>query len=195
MTWTPRDRDVAEGARVRDLDFFELAPAAGPSLHAAMAACAPRLLAALPGFAVAATAEWTTEAGGEDAVVHARGTTIDEAALAATFREHPDVVQVRARFHLEVVALDGVTAVTLEDGARLHLEREDAQLAILLDLHVDLYAKRKLGAMTGDNAALARLKRTAPRRVPRAAPRADRRTRRRRRRPRLRRPGLRARLR
>ncbi len=124
---------------------FELVPPPGADLAAAMAACARGMLAALPGFAVPATAEWTTEAGGEDAVVHARGTQIDEAALAATFREHPDVIQLALDLDLLVLAPDGVTEAVLEEGARLHLEREDGKLALWLDLHVDLYARRTRG--------------------------------------------------
>ena len=45
---------------------FELTAAPGQPLIDAMAACARRMLAALPGFAIPATAEWTTESGGEE---------------------------------------------------------------------------------------------------------------------------------
>jgi hypothetical protein len=134
---------------------YEVVPAPGQPLPEAMAACARGMLAALPGFAVPATAEWTMEAGGEDAVVHGRGTKIDEATLDATFREHPDVVQLALDLDLRVTAPDGVTETTLEEGARLHLEREEAQLALWLDLHADLYARRTWGEHR-DNAELAR---------------------------------------
>ena len=134
---------------------FELTPAPGQSPAAAMAEVARGMLEALPGFATPAVAEWTTAAGGEDAVVHGRGTPIEEPTLAATFRDH-DVIQLALDLDLLVVAPDGVTETVLEEGARLHLEREDAQLALWLDLHVDLYARRTLGE-TRDNEHLARL--------------------------------------
>ncbi len=140
--------------------IYEIAPASGQLLPAAMAECARAMLAALPGFAVPAVAEWTTEAEGEDAVVHGRGTRIDEATLAATFRDHPDVIHLALDLDLLVIAPDGATEAVLEEGARLHLEREEAGLALWVDLHVDLYARRTLGE-DRDNEQLARL--NAPR--------------------------------
>ena len=139
---------------------FELNVPRGELPAIAMAACAHRMLAALPGFAVPATAEWTTESGGEDAVVHGRGARIEDAALAETFRAHPDVVELALDLDLEVVAPDGLTEAVVEEGARLHLEREGATLAIWIDLHADLYARRTRGEIR-DNATLARL--NAPR--------------------------------
>lgn len=134
---------------------FELEAAPGQPLIDAMAACARRMLAALPGFAIPATAEWTTESGGEDAVVQGRGTQIDEAAIAASFRAHRDVIQLALDLDLQLVDPSGRESV-LEDGARLHVEREDALLVLWLDLNVDLYARRTHGTVR-DNDRLAHL--------------------------------------
>jgi hypothetical protein len=140
--------------------LYELASDPGQPSPAVMAECARRMLGALPGFAVPAAAEWTTEAGGEDAVVHGRGTPIDEATLATTFRDHPDVIHLAFDLDLLVLAPDGATEMVLEGGARLHLEREEGKLALWLDLHVDLYARLTMGEHR-DNERLARL--NAPR--------------------------------
>ncbi len=138
---------------------FERVPAPGETLVEAMAACARGLVVALPGFAVPAAAEWTTEAAGDDAVVHGRGTRIDEAVITATFRAHPDVVHLAFDLDLQVARAGAeATEVTLDDmiqdGARLHVEREDDVIAIWLALNVDLYARRTFG-VERDNTQLA----------------------------------------
>jgi hypothetical protein len=133
---------------------FQLA-APGRPLIEAMAVCAGQLLHALPGFALPATAEWTTESGGEDAVMHPRGTRIDNATIAATFRDHRDVIHLALDLDLQLVEPTGGAEVVLVNGARLHLEREDELLALWLNLNVDLYARRTFGA-NRDNDQLAR---------------------------------------
>jgi hypothetical protein len=134
-----------------------LAPGAAPS--AAIAACARGVLAALPGFATPAAADWTTESAGDGAVVHARGASIDAATVDDTVRAHPDVIALALDLDLAAVAPDG-TDVTLDDGAAIHIELEDANLVLWLSLHADLYARRTFG-VDRDNDRLAAL--NAPR--------------------------------
>jgi len=134
---------------------FELALPPGGSPAEAIAACARGLLAALPGFAAPAVADWTTASGGDAAVVQARGTAIDDARVAETLHAHPDLIALALDLDLQVVAPDGVTEAIVEDGAVLHVELEDAQLVLWLSLNVDLYARRSFG-VNRDNAQLAR---------------------------------------
>jgi hypothetical protein len=136
---------------------FELALAATPA--AAIAACARAVLAALPGFASPAVADWTTASAGDEAALQRRGTPIDAATVDATLGAHPDLIALALDLDLHVVAPDG-SEVTLEDGAVVHVELEDTQLVLWLSLHVDLYARRTWGARR-DNEQLARL--NAPR--------------------------------
>ena len=114
---------------------FEIARPPDAPAAAAIAACARGVLAALPGFAVPAVADWTTESAGDEAAVQARGTTIDDAT---------------------------VTEATIDDGAVVHIELEDVdvpgrtRLVLWFSLNVDLYARRTFGT-TPDNEQLARL--------------------------------------
>jgi hypothetical protein len=137
---------------------FEV-PLRGTTPAGAIATCAHGLLAALPGFAVPAVADWTTASAGDEAALQPRGTRIDDATIDTTLRLHPDLIALALDVDLQVVAPDG-SEVTLEDGAVLHIELEDDQLVLWFALHVDLYARRTLGA-NPDNEPLAR--RNAPR--------------------------------
>ncbi len=142
---------------------FELPLPPDAPAAAAIAACARGVLAALPGFAVPAVAEWTTESAGDDAAVQGRGTTIDEATVAETLRAHPDLIALALDLDLQVLAPDGATDAIVDDGAMVRIERIeriDAQLGLWVSLNVDLYARRSFGA-NPDNEQLARL--NAPR--------------------------------
>jgi hypothetical protein len=139
---------------------YELPLAPGVAPSAAIAACARGVLAALPGFATPALADWTTESAGDEAAVQARGASIDAATVDQTVRAHPDVIALALDLDLAVVAPDGTTEVALEDGAVVHIELDDANLVVWLSLHVDLYARRTFG-VERDNDQLAQL--NAPR--------------------------------
>jgi hypothetical protein len=138
---------------------FELPLSAGAPPAAAIAACARAVLAALPGFATPAVADWTTASAGDEAAVQRRGTPIDAVTVDATLRAHPDLIALALDLDLRVVGPDG-TEVALEDGAVVHIELEDRQLVLWFSLHADLYARRTWGAQR-DNDPLARL--NAPR--------------------------------
>lgn len=139
---------------------FERVVSSGESLAGEMERVGRAMLAALPGFAIAAAAHWTTDAAGDEAVLHARGTQIDDALLASTFGEHADVRGVELELDLVVTAPDGVTEVVLERAAQLYLEGEPDKIVVWLDLHVDLYARRSWG-VERDNQQLAEI--NAPR--------------------------------
>lgn len=138
---------------------YELPLPAGTPPAAAIAACARGVLAALPGFAIPAVADWTTASAGDAAAVQPRGTPIDAAAVDATLRTHPDLIALALDLDLQVAAPDG-TEVALPDGAVVHVELEERQLVFWFSLHVDLYARRTSGSRA-DNEPLAR--RNAPR--------------------------------
>jgi hypothetical protein len=111
----------------------------------AIGACARGALAALPGFAVPAVAEWTTESAGDDAAVQPRGTTIDEATVIETLRQHPDVIAFALELDLLVLVPDGITEETIEEGGGLHIELEPSGLVLWFSLNVDLYAAQSFG--------------------------------------------------
>jgi hypothetical protein len=138
---------------------YELPLSAGAPPAAAIAACARGVLAALPGFATPAVADWTTASAGDEAAVQPRGTPIDAATVDATLRAHPDLIALALDLDLQVAAPDGAEVV-LPDGAVVHIELEDHQLAFWFSLHVDLYARRTSGTVP-DNEPLAH--RNAPR--------------------------------
>jgi hypothetical protein len=138
---------------------YELPLVPGVAPSAAIAACARGVLAALPGFATPAVADWTTDSAGDEAVLQTHGPSIDAAAVDETVRAHPDVIALALDLDLAVVALDG-TEVTVNSGAIVHIELEDTHLVLWLSLHVDLYARRTFG-VDRDNDRLARL--NAPR--------------------------------
>ena len=134
-----------------------LSPGAPPA--EAIAACARGALAALPGFASPAVAEWTTASAGDGAAVQPRGAPIDAQTVDAILRAHPDLIALTLALDLAVAAPDGSEA-TLADAAVLHIELEDDMVVLWLSLHVDLYARRTFGAER-DNDPLAG--RNAPR--------------------------------
>jgi len=134
-----------------------LSPGAPPA--EAIAACARGALAALPGFASPAVAEWTTASAGDSAAVQPRGAPIDAQTVDATLRAHPDLIALTLALDLAVAAPDGGEA-TLTDAAVIHIELEDDMVVLWLSLHVDLYARRTFGAER-NNEQLAR--RNAPR--------------------------------
>jgi hypothetical protein len=138
---------------------FEIPRTAGEPAAEAIAVCARGVLAALPGFATPAVADWTTESAGDEAAVQPRGTPIDAAAVDRTLRDFPDLIALALDLDLQVLAPDA-SELVLEDGAVVHIELEDAKLVLWLSLHVDLYARRTFGVVR-DNDALAQL--NAPR--------------------------------
>jgi uncharacterized protein (TIGR02996 family) len=140
--------------------FFDLPTARDLSPAMAMSVQSCRILRSLTGFAVPVAAEWTTRSAGEDAVVHPRGTLIDEALLEATFRDHPDVEVLGLDLDLVVTAPDGVTEAVIRDGAWLVVEQDGEHLTGDLRLNVDVHARRTWGHIP-DNETLARL--NAPR--------------------------------
>jgi hypothetical protein len=131
----------------------------GTAPAAAIAACARAAILALPGFAVPASASWTTVSAGDDAAVQPRGTALDADTPGAVLHAHPDLIALALDLDLVAQALDGSEA-TVEDGGVLRIELEDDRLVLWISLHADLYARRSFGA-NRDNAALA--ERNAPR--------------------------------
>lgn len=115
-----------------------------------------RLFALLPGFATAAAAAWVTESNGEDAVVIPRGSALDADAIAAPFRDHADIIELDFDLDLQLIAPDGVTEVTLPDGAGLVVGHDDVGPFVRLDLNADIYARRTWGR-NRDNQRLAEL--------------------------------------
>jgi hypothetical protein len=156
----PLDTGTWRWARSCATWTFEVARRLDAPASVAIADCARGVLAALPGFATPAAADWTTESAGDEAAVLPRGATIDAAGIDQTLRVHPDLIALALELDLQVLAPDGTTAVTLEDGAVLHIELEDTLLVLWVSLHVDLYARRTFG-VERDNERLARL--NAPR--------------------------------
>jgi hypothetical protein len=160
VTPAPLDTGTWRWARACATWTFEIVRRPDAPAAAAIIDCARGVLAALPGFATPAAADWTTESAGDDAVVVPRGATIDAAAIDQTLRTHPDLIALALDLDLQVLAPDGATEVALEEGAVVHIELEDTLLVLWLSLHVDLYARRTFG-VDRDNEPLARV--NAPR--------------------------------
>jgi hypothetical protein len=132
----------------------------GSSPSAAMARHAGRLPGLLPGFAVLASASWTTRSAGEDAVVLERGALIDDRAIAAVFGDHPDSYVLDLELDLVLTAPDGVTEAVLPDGAQVTIELQGEELVLDLSLNADVHAEWTWGKHE-TNKTLARL--NAPR--------------------------------
>jgi len=119
----------------------------------------PKVLSALPPFAVLAEVEWATAAHGDEALVQVfeQAPSADEVLQGA--RDLKDVVRIDLSLYLVCRGPEGAD-VLVPDGGNVSVELRNGRVEVLFTLNVDLFA-RNTATVAKDNRELSRL--NAPR--------------------------------